>query len=718
MTLDHDSDRSGSESDAADRDAIERQLQRSAALLDAAVRASGIGIWSWDHASDGELSWSPTMYEIFGVARGAPVRLEDVYRLCDPNDRERVLDAFWDGHQLVEGEVVMHVEHPVRGRRSVLMRSRVPEPGALGLVGVAIDVTDTRAEADRVAEILDAIPTVYIAIDADWRITYLNRKGAELFRVSAPEIEGRDLWEVFPHAVGTEFEAAYRRVADGGPAERFEASYPSGLWFDVQVQALGSGICVYLNDVTDRRRLLAAETEARREAETASAELAFRATHDVLTGLPNRTVLLEFLEAVTSGSSVPGRDGPAPDGDAAVLFVDLDDFKIVNDTHGHEAGDQLLRVVAERLSASVRETDMVARLGGDEFVVAATHLEEGGADALAERILASLNEPVEVDLDGSRVVVSTGASVGLRDVGPGMAPGAILRDADLALYRAKGAGRNRAVRFRSRHRRELLDRVAREERLREMLDGPGVALDYQLSYRLRDGVVTGLDPRVRWAGPEGRDRSLDVRPPGPPDTEVWAVAREAGLVGVLGEAVMERALGEMAPLFREHPEAALCLPVTVAQLVPGFADELRGRLRRLGLTVDQVGVKVPEAATIQSLDAAAELFALDELGVRIAVADFGTGSSSLARLTAFPVHVVRIDEAFTVRAARPDGGRVLSALVGLGHAFGAQVMGEGIDTPEILDAAVGAGVDLAVGAALHEAAPATALDLSPVLARL
>ena len=691
-----------------------RELQRSAVLLDAAVRATGIGIWSWDHDGDGELSWSPTMYDLFGLAPGSPVHLEDVYRLCAPTDRQRVLEAFWDGHQLVEGEVVMHVAHPARGRRSVLMRSRVPEPGALGLVGVAVDVTEASAQADRVAEILDAIPTVYVAVDADWRITYLNRRGAELFRVSAPEIVGRVLWQVFPHAVGTEFEAAYRRVAAGGPAERFEAPYPPGLWFDVQVQPLDSGICAYLNDVTARHRLLATETEARRAAETASAELAFRATHDVLTGLPNRTVLLEFLEAVTSGTPVPGRDGPTSGGRAAVLFVDLDEFKIVNDTHGHEAGDHLLRVVADRLSAAVRTTDLVARLGGDEFVVAATHLEEDGADALAQRILASLAEPVEMTLAGARVVVTTGASVGLRDVGPGMAPGEILRDADLALYRAKGAGRNRAVRFRSRHRQELLARVAREERLRELLDGAGPALEHQLSYRLRDGAVTGLDPRVRWPGSWREADGDAARSDGSHDAAVWAAAREAGLVAALGRAVVERALVESAPLLRDHPEVMLCLPVTVAQLVPGFADELCGRFRELGLTADQIGVKVPEAATIESVDAAAELFALDERGVRIAVADFGTGSSSLARLTAFPVQVVRIDEAFTARGLRPDGARVLAALVGLGHAFGAEVMAEGVDRPEILDAAVTAGVDLAVGDALHQAGRVDALDLRPL----
>jgi diguanylate cyclase (GGDEF)-like protein/PAS domain S-box-containing protein len=399
---------------------------------------------------------------------------------------------------------------------------------------------------------------------------------------------------------------------------------------------------------------------------TTEAALTRLALQDPLTGLPNRALFLDRLDLSLRRRERAGQV-------VAVLFIDLDRFKTVNDTLGHFAGDQLLVAVAERLGRILRPGDTIARLGGDEFAVVCEGLYGAtGAEEIAIRILKSLPAPVEVE--GQEVIVS--ASIGIAVSEPESTPATMLRDADAAMYEAKDAGRNRFCVFNPASRAKTLARIRRAEELRMALDRSELRLCYQLEVDLAEESTTGVEALVRWQHP-----TLGLLPP----SEFIDVAEETGLVVPLGDWVLREACRELAERDpRDHPGGLrLSVNLSARQLgVPELIDTVRDVLDETGLDPSRLCLEITESVLMDDVQSSIDaLLDLKALGVRLAIDDFGTGYSSLSYLRRFPVDVVKLDRSFVAGLGVDSAATaIVAAVVNLAHALGIVVVAEGVET--------------------------------------
>jgi diguanylate cyclase (GGDEF)-like protein len=379
---------------------------------------------------------------------------------------------------------------------------------------------------------------------------------------------------------------------------------------------------------------------------------------DSLTGLPDRAAFLAALRAAAAtGHGV------------AVLFLDLDDFKIVNDGFGHEAGDRLLIQVAQRLRGAVRECDLVARLGGDEFTVLCVDVhDQSQATITAGRLRGALGEPF--DIGGQRRHVRV--SIGCRVAAAGEADAdMLLRDADSAMYQAKEAGKDRVELYSDETRARLLRRIELEQLLRVALDAEQLAVHYQPQVDLGTGRLVGVEALVRWS---------EASP-----AEFIPVAEETGLIGPLGEWVLRTATRDLAGW---HAQGLTRLTTTVnvstRQLDdPDFPLVVATALADVGLAPESICLELTESALMGAAASALDcLHALKDLGVYVAIDDFGTGHSSLSRLRALPVEVLKVDRSFIDGlGTEPGDSAVVAAILSLAHALGLHVIAEGVETP-------------------------------------
>jgi len=400
-------------------------------------------------------------------------------------------------------------------------------------------------------------------------------------------------------------------------------------------------------------------------------ELAFMATHDSLTGLPNRTLILDRTEQML----VRSRRNHTP---LAALFIDLDNFKSINDTLGHEAGDELLRAVAARLDGVVRATDALGRLGGDEFVVIAEDLSlAAGPELVAERLMEALKQPFTLGVGDDAATVTVTASVGIA-VGERTSAADLLRDADIAMYRAKWDGKSRYVVFESVMQDALQRRMQLEMDLRVALENGEFFLVYQPTFDLRDMRPTGLEALIRWNSP-GRGV---VQP-----DDFIPTLEETGLIVEVGKWVLEDACRQGAK-WREagHP-IGMAVNVSARQLdTDEFVSEVRDALSNSGLEAGALTLEITETALMRNAEETARrLVAIKTLGVRLAIDDFGTGYSSLAHLQQFPVDSLKIDRSFISGLTdNQEGETLLHALVQLGKALSIETLAEGIEEPREL----------------------------------
>jgi diguanylate cyclase (GGDEF)-like protein len=390
------------------------------------------------------------------------------------------------------------------------------------------------------------------------------------------------------------------------------------------------------------------------------------AFHDALTGLPNRVLLLDRLAQALARASRSGTD-------VAVLFLDLDGFKTVNDSLGHAAGDELLQAVGARIAACVRAGDTAARFGGDEFAV----LLEGATDeevaVAAQRILGALADPFGIA--GREVYVS--ASIGIA-VGSDESDD-MLRNADLALYRAKGRGKGRYEVFRPEMHAAVVERMELEADFQRALRREEFELDYQPIFELASGRLEAVEALVRWRHPErGRMAPGDFIP----------LAESGRLIVPLGRWVLGEATRQAAEWAAANPDRdplGICVNVSTAQLrEPGLADEVAAALESSGLEPRALCLELTETAFMEDLEGvAAVLGDLRGLGVRLAVDDFGTGYSSLQHLERFPIDLLKIARPFVVGIEERSGDPAIArAIVYLARSFELGVIAEGIERPE------------------------------------
>ena len=424
-------------------------------------------------------------------------------------------------------------------------------------------------------------------------------------------------------------------------------------------------------------------------------ELHYQAFHDDLTGLGNRSLFVDELERAVSrglrGQSV------------AVLFVDLDDFKTVNDTMGHAAGDELLVRTAERLRGCLRPGDVAARLGGDEFAVLVSGLRaETDAVALAERLLGALREPVVVQ--GERVHV--GASVGMATAAvAACTAGELLRDADVAMYTAKVRGKNRWELFEPAMQQVVVGRHEAKRELQRALDRHEFVLHYQPVVDMATGWIVAAEALVRWRHPQ---RGL-VSP-----AEFVPVAEDLGLIGALGRYVLEEACAEASVWQRSCPRRT---PIAVTVNVSArefdqvdFVSHAASVLQSSGVARDSVVLEITESAMVDGPALGAKLRELQAAGARLAVDDFGTGYSSLSYLDGLAIDILKIAKPFvdglTAERNRPA---LAKAIVHLGETLGLDVVAEGVETAEQTEALLAMGCRLGQGYVFSKPVEASAM---------
>ena len=393
--------------------------------------------------------------------------------------------------------------------------------------------------------------------------------------------------------------------------------------------------------------------------------LVHQATHDALTGLANRWLFRERVLAAMAGGT--------EDRIVAVMYIDLDNFKDVNDGLGHEAGDQLLRAAANRLLDATRGSDMVARLGGDEFAILLGVRKYADAVLVAERIAESLDAPFGVGNTEVRVGASIGIAFGVRDT----STDDLLRQADVAMYSAKHSGKGRYVMFEESMHRAALERLVLESDLRSALDRGELELHYQPVVMLATKRIVGAEALIRWRHPERGMISPAAFIP---------LAESSGLILPIGRWALEEACRQAANWKRTHSLDDFKIGVNISAWQiqqAGIVDEVRHALDESGLRASNLTLEITESVMLRETESTlARLRELKTIGLSLAVDDFGTGYSSLSYLQRFPIDVLKIDKAFVDSVGSGSDNALTRAIVALGTALGLTMVAEGIERSE------------------------------------
>jgi diguanylate cyclase (GGDEF)-like protein/PAS domain S-box-containing protein len=655
---------------------LEREVHRQSALFAALSRRSSDVAIVID--VKGEISHvSPSVSDVFGH-RAESVVGRPAWTFVHPDDRSAV--------QAAVDSVLRNPGRPERFTYRIqdghgewrwveeVLANHLTEPDIRGLVANLRDVTeqvqaqeDIRRSEARYRAIAETAQEGIAVISPGGQLLFANHKLADILGLPLEQTYRARFGRLFGDEVARDLGRRLRERAQLGP-ETYELPYrdPEGSSRLLSISAAPFplvetgevGSLVMLSDVTQDR---AAEDELRR-----------RALHDALTDLPNRTLLSDRLENALARR---GRSHARP---VALLFLDLDQFKMVNDSLGHDAGDLLLVEIALRLQQGVRAGDTVARLGGDEFAVLCEDIDEADAVALAERLRARLTEAI--DLAGHRVFVD--ASIGIA-LSPPHDPATLQRSADAAMYQAKSDGRGRTRVFNATLASTADRRLMVMSRLREALHtGAGLGLRYQPIVDMATGAIQGVEALLRWHD----ERLGEVTP-----QEVVLAAESSGLTAALDQWVLTRGCTDLAGIRSAGVRGDVYLSVNLsAQNIGGTQlDELVPRVAEAaGWPVGQLVLEVTESAIMSDHGSAADcLGRLRDLGVSIAVDDFGTGYSSLAYLKSLPVSVLKIDRSFTDQVTTdPASLAIARTIVELARGLGLHTVAEGIETQEQADA--------------------------------
>ncbi|HKY76071.1 MAG TPA: EAL domain-containing protein [Acidimicrobiia bacterium] len=517
----------------------------------------------------------------------------------------------------------------------------------------------------------------------------------EMFRIFGVDPPFEPTFDAFMSLVHRDDQAMVTAGLQGAVARREPFLFDYRVPVDGRtrwVRARGALIVDEAGEVTGMRGTCQDITE-RIEAQEA---LTHHALHDPLTGLPNRSLLLDRIEVALARSARAGKT-------VAVLFLDLDRFKLINDSRGHAAGDVVLRAVAERLRGAVRPSDTVGRLGGDEFVVVCEDAAVWETTVLGERLIRTLEEPFQVE--GGEVFVTVSVGIAIAELAA--SPDELLRDADVAMYQAKQRGRARCEFFDEAMRTEAARRLETATALHRSLERREIETYYQPMIDLNTGAIVGVEALVRWNHPE---RGL-ISP-----ASFIPLAEEQGLIIPIGAAVLDDACSQWARWREEFPAReplVLNVNISARQLhSPDFVESIRAALLAYGVDPGALCLELTESVLIDDVEAQRHtLAALRELGVALAIDDFGTGYSSLTYLKRFPVNGIKIDQSFVAGLGRDAfDSAIIESVIELAHAVGLHVTAEGVETLDQLLRLRALGCDFAQGYYFARPQPAAELD--------
>lgn len=682
---------------------VVRSERRLAALFHNA--ADGVAVLD----ADGCVRYcSPSLTRLLGTRTGQRLwvggALPEVGGLVAPTDSYAELlarpgaNARFDAVGMRTGGEIRHFE--------VVASNVSNDPAVDGVIVNVRDVSDThhaqvelRRQAQLNRAVLDSLPAEVAVLDDQGLVIATNPAWADMANDGSQLHPG--LGSSFVRAVAavastcTEPVSGVAAALAAGRRFRTDVPLPDGTgWRLLSIDRLagGQGAVVAYTDISGRKQF--------------EAELAQRALHDPLTGLANRVLLEDRLRQALARLR---RWGPP----VALVFADLDEFKVVNDSLSHEAGDQLLVAVANRIRALIRSVDTLARFGGDEFVLVLCGDsaqggvdQQGGVEVVLRRIHGAMREPF--DVGGRAVVVSL--SMGVRFATTADAdPVALIADADTAMYVAKGRGRARHAVFDEGMRARVLARLETEADLRQALDRGELLVHYQPVVDLASRCLTGFEALVRWQHPtRGLIPPLDFIP----------LAEQSGLIIRLGRQVLQQAWAQLAAWSTEYPNAGWKMAVNISapQLArAGFVAEVGALVDSCALPAHCLVLEITESVLMgDDGSTLASVHALKDLGVLIGIDDFGTGYSSLAYLRKLPVDALKIDRSF-VRGIATDTGdaAIATAIIRLADTLGLRVIAEGVETEEQAQVLTGLGCPLAQGFLF--ARPTPAQDMGPLL---
>ncbi len=652
------------------RKRIIKSLKTSEADLRRAQAVAKTGSWQLDMRKD-ELHWSDETYRIFGVPPGSLPILQAVRDSVHPEDREFVMHAWQDAlhGKLYEIEYRILADGKIKWVQEIAEVDFDDHGQAIAAIGTVRDITALKVAEKRLhlsAKVFDNSGEGIMITDADTRIIAVNRAFSEMTGYSEAELVGKNP-NIF--ASGRHDPEFYREMWNsvnkdgywqGEVWDRHKSwrIYPKWMTITAVRDAFGelTNYIAISTDITERK-----------EAEKHINLLAY---YDVLTGLPNRTLLHDRLEQMLAAAH---RDTHQ----FALMFIDLDRFKYVNDSMGHATGDKLLQTVAQRLLKCVREGDTVSRIGGDEFIVLLRETDAEGAAHVAGKILDAL--VVACDIEGTQI--STYASIGI-SIYPDHANDAntLIKNADLAMYRAKDGGRNN-FQFYSPEMNQRADRLfSMEKDLRLALEREEFVLYYQPQLDWASGKVCGAEALLRWKHPEKGFIS---------PAEFIPVAEETGQIIELGEWVLRTACAQLSAWRQQGmPVFPISVNFSIRQLrQPDLAQMVAAVLEEMRLQPNDLELELTEGIMMDDTEEAMTfLTQMHELGVRLSIDDFGTGFSSLSYLKNLPLDRLKIDQSF-VRDIETDvsDAAIVHSIISLGHRLKLSVIAEGVESLEQLD---------------------------------
>ena len=561
-----------------------------------------------------------------------------------------------DGSEIVVDVTAGPVEY--RGRRALWSSIR----DATDRIRV---VDALRTSEERYRMLFDASPQAMWVFDSETlRFLAVNDAAVKRYGYSRDEFLGMTIADIRPPEDVPGLQDQLQRLAEGAPslANIWRHRKATGELLDVEVTSHAIELSgrkarlVVSIDVTERLR--------------AEEKLWHAAFYDALTGLPNRALFMERLGMALERSKGRGRGG------FAVLFLDLDRFKVVNDSLGHRAGDQLLIQISRRLERTRRAGDTVARLGGDEFAVLVEGVENASdAARVAERVQRELSMPFEID--GQEVFTSASIGIALGGGPLQVRPEDMLRDADTAMYRAKGLGIAKHAVFDVTMHDRAVAVLQLENDLRRAIERGELRVQYQPIVALGSGRIMGFEALARW-----HHRQRGTIPP----AEFIPLAEETGVIGSLGRWILQEACTQMRRLQAAHPRLpALTLSVNVSGrqvLQPDLVEQIDDTLRATGLDARSLRLEITESVLVENAAAATRcLMRLRQLGLQLCIDDFGTGYSSLSYLHRLPIDLLKIDSSF-VRTMGSDekNRRIVETILLLGRNLGVEVVAEGVET--------------------------------------
>ena len=661
-------------------DPVFDEAQFAKAGLELAERQAGYGAWFWNLPTD-SFYMTPNACAVLGVEEGI-TEFDSIMAAIHEEDRDEVTAKVRQHLDSRENyDLACRIRRPDGEVRWIRARGHVSLDADHAPVMFAGSIEDTTYQVETLNELqrsemrfrslIDSAPfPVVITRPSDKTLQYVNQRAAELLEelgkpadalhvpdlIADEETYGQVREQLLSNGVTENFELALKRP-DGSPLWVLL----KGLIVDYEGEP-----CAYLIllDVTERREL--------------EKQLRTQATSDPLTGVANRTELLSQLEFAISVSN-------RTDEGFALLLLDLDNFKMVNDTRGHSIGDKLLVEASKRLNALLRATDTVARIGGDEFAIIARHLDKTrGVTVLAQKIIESLAEPFEID----GVVANVGCSIGIAhypwDKGD---PELLMQHADLALYRAKDEGRGCFHLFDEELSRAVHERMDMERDLRAAVETGQFFVVYQPRFDAKTREPVAGEALVRWQHPEKGLVSPGIFIP---------IAEENGLVIQVGRIVLDYVVSDIARWRAAGLDVGpMSVNISAVHLAAGCVlEDVMGTLQKHGVPPECLQVEVTESTMITDEESASsQIKALADTGIHILIDDFGTGYSSLSYLHRFRAHELKIDRSFVSNVGEATSAILARQIVSIGKSLDLKIVAEGVETDAQADFMTAIGCD-------------------------